>query len=186
MPYMLDRLTTHQAHAILEPTNDDGDWNSSRLHDRQPLTVEQIARFPKKMRFDVPLRSLKEADFIAFTGGEHLVSSRVLRHLEELEPQVHQVLPFTPTNPPRIVQEAGLTFGLVNCCNREDFIDIERSQLLASELPGSIVYVPGGAPIYAKPGWRPSRHLWMSLYPRGLSDEICFRSVSRPADGSRR
>lgn len=177
MPYMLDRLTVNQAHAVLEPTAGRS-WNGGLLHrSNRPLAPEEADRFASRFRLDVRSQALKEIDFIRFADSEVLVSSRVLQHLQELEPDVHQILPFASVDPPPIVSSANLSFGLINCCKFEDFIDITGSRLIASKGPDWTTYVYDGSPVWAKSSWRPNGHFWRSASPvlrlrHFVSDEL--------------
>lgn len=129
----------------------------------KPLTAEELGKFSTKVELQSPITEAKRVDFMV-RGTDTVISSRVVKAIEALEPGRHQFIEVQIQNMPDALKRRELQFYLVNCCLYLDCIDKEASGLdniydQNPKLPPSYIETQG-RDLYALPSWRPTAHLW--------------------------
>lgn len=138
------------------------------LPEKGRLPVEDLMGMNTTFRFDDPVPPGQPLDFLLIQIMQ-AVSGRVKELIEELDGVGrHEFVVQRPVGLPRNVDTKFYKdFFLIRVPEADDCIDPEASKLVhpfrnEPELMARVgpAYAPTEAPLFCKPGWRPSHHLW--------------------------
>jgi hypothetical protein len=141
-----------------------------------PLTKDELEHLNCRFSFEYPYKPSQPLDFISYAAGEVIISGRVRDCIDAIEPGVHQMIPYELVAKKEVLKNiSDKRFFLLNCCRREDFIDVDKSHFSKTLIGGRLLLgaPPGGgrAHLLLKKGWRPPGHLWMNA-PLVLSEVL--------------